>query len=263
MRVDGRRLAALRQDRVDWRYRGFPAVEPPPTVAELGRSGWNILDGTLPTPLVVLHRSALDWNARRIADFCTEHGVALAPHAKTTMSPQLWDLQLARGAWGLTAATPAQVRVLHAFGVPRILLANEVADPAELRWLSRVDDARILCYVDGEAGVDLAHAAAEAPLDVLVEVGYEGGRGGCRTVEQADRVARAVAASPRLRLAGVAAFEGTVRGGRSPEAIARVRRLLDRAGETFDHLSGAGLIEVEPAVLTAGGSGTSTRWPGF
>lgn len=43
--------------------------------------------------------------------------MALAPHAKTHMSPQLVARQLAAGAWGLTAAVPHQVAVLLQFGM--------------------------------------------------------------------------------------------------------------------------------------------------
>jgi D-serine dehydratase len=42
-------------------------------------------------------------------------------------------------------------------------------------------------------------------------MGFEGGRTGCRTVEQGLAVARAVAASPYLELAGVEGFEGIIR----------------------------------------------------
>ena len=43
---------------------------------------------------------------------------------------------------------------------------------------------------------------------VLVELGYAGGRTGCRTVADAEAVARAAAAVPGVEVAGVAGFEG-------------------------------------------------------
>ena len=43
---------------------------------------------------------------------------------------------------------------------------------------------------------------------VLVELGYAGGRTGCRTVADAEAVARAAATVPGVEVAGVAGFEG-------------------------------------------------------
>ena len=84
------------------------------------------------TPLLVLTDSVLDDNVGQMAAWCAEHGVGLAPHGKTTMAPALWDRQLRAGAWGITVATPSQLRVAVDFGMRRIQLANALVDPAAL-----------------------------------------------------------------------------------------------------------------------------------
>ena len=61
-----------------------------------------------------------------MARWCAEAGLSHAPHGKTTMAPQLWDRQLRAGAWAITLANLPQLRVAHAFGVPRVILANEL-----------------------------------------------------------------------------------------------------------------------------------------
>jgi D-serine deaminase-like pyridoxal phosphate-dependent protein len=71
-----------------------------------------------------------------MAHWCAERGILHAPHGKTTMAPQLFSRQLDAGAWGITAATVSQARMFRAFGVQRILLANELVEPAALRWLA-------------------------------------------------------------------------------------------------------------------------------
>ncbi len=80
-------------------------------------------------------RAALDHNIALIADYCATNGISLAPHGKTTMAPDIFALQLAAGAWAMTLATPWQARVAATVGVPRILIGNEVTDPAGIDWL--------------------------------------------------------------------------------------------------------------------------------
>ncbi len=175
------------------------------------------LGSDLIMPLLLLRDSALRHNARAMADWCTSAGVRLAPHGKTTMAPQLFARQLAAGAWGITAATISQAQVYRAFGVDRVLIANELTDRAGIRWLATelTADPEWECYayVDSIAGVGLLDealraAAASRPLPVLVELGFPGGRTGCRSVAEALVVAAAVSQAPTLSLAGVAGFEG-------------------------------------------------------
>jgi D-serine deaminase-like pyridoxal phosphate-dependent protein len=251
-------------ERVGWWDKGlWPRFEDL-SLQELAEMGAPALGDHATTPLALLRRTAVEHNAATMRDYCSAHGVDLAPHGKTTMSPELIDLQLAHGAWGVTAATIRQVAVLRRFGVDRIILANELVDPPGLRWLARElqRDAGLefLCYVDSTAGVNLMTDVLEAAgfagqVDVLLEVGADGGRTGCRTPSEVDIVTDCVVRSPRLRLRGVGAFEG-VFGGRSPQTVARVGRLLERVRAAFSGLLDAGLLPDEcDAILTAGGSG--------
>lgn len=95
-----------------------------------------------------------------------ERGLELAPHGKTTMSPELWH-RLDAGCWGITLATPWQVQVARSAGIDRIILANELADPVAIEWLSAELDAHpafeFACWVDSVAGVALLAADGVAP----------------------------------------------------------------------------------------------------
>ena len=70
----------------------------------------------LATPVLVLLESALSFNVERMARYCTDHGVELAPHVKTTMSPEIARRQLDAGAWAVTVANPAQAAALADVG---------------------------------------------------------------------------------------------------------------------------------------------------
>jgi D-serine dehydratase len=257
----------LLAERVDARHRGFGAVAAGLTVGELGEQGYDVRRGDLPLPLLTLRESALEHNLRLMARWCAERGLSLAPHGKTAMAPQLIRLQLEAGAWGMTAATVQQLAVMRAAGARRVLIANEVAGAAEIAWLARERAAdagfEAYCLVDSVAGVAqldacLAAAAPAPPLGVLVELG--GTRAGCRTDAQAIEVAAAVAASPRLVLAGVEGYEGTLGADREPATLAAVDAFLDRIRALVGALDGRGAFAGVPEILaSAGGSALFDR----
>ena len=65
---------------------------------QVAAQGWRLPD--MPLPLAVLRVDIMRRNAAWMADFARRNGLSLCPHGKTTMAPQLWNLQLAEGAWG-------------------------------------------------------------------------------------------------------------------------------------------------------------------
>jgi D-serine dehydratase len=246
--ADGIRFKGLPLDG-SWRLDDIPGL------------GWNVARGDTATPVATLSMDAVRANAAAMRDWCAAHDVSLAPHAKTTLSPELIEVQHEHEVWGMTAALPRQVELLWQQGMSRVILANELTDAAAIRWLgSRMaDDAalELLLYADTVANVEIlesamAGAAGERPLDVLVELGHKGGRTGARTVAEAITVAEAVIASPRLRLAGIALFEGTLGASRTPDVVARVDAFLTELGSLLAAL--AGRFELDEPIVSAGGS---------
>ena len=214
-------------------------------------------------PALVLHESAIESNLTTMAEYCSTAAVLHAPHAKTSLSPQIVKRHLRHGAWAMTAATPAQVRGLHRLGVGRILLANVLVDDAAIRWvaehlLTRTDpDSDFWCYVDSIAGalaLERGLAGTGQQLDVLLEVGYAGGRTGTRTPDESLRVAEQLASSGHLRLVGVAGYEGLMPtdGHDVPPGI---DAYLAEVRSTVVLLRDRGLLDPDaPPMVTAGGS---------
>jgi D-serine deaminase-like pyridoxal phosphate-dependent protein len=262
-RVDPSAEAMLREV-VDWRWKGFPPTDGELGVEDIRDQKWNVLRGDLLLPAMVLKESALQHNIDTMARFCRQAGVSLAPHGKTTMAPQIVRRQLAAGAWGVCAATVSQARVFRAFGVPRVLIANEVVEPAAIAWIAGEQhshaDAEILCLVDSVEGVSRMTEALQAlrpqrPLPVLLEMGVAGGRAGCRTPRQASEVADAVRRSPFLRLAGVEGFEGIIDGGDVAGALRSVDQYVDEIRAVTESLSAAGSFDgSDEVIVSAGGS---------
>ncbi|WP_449394686.1 amino acid deaminase [Devosia riboflavina] len=216
-------LDALQNTPLDGRTKGIPATAEPFALKDIAGKDWNVLREDLPMPLMLLKRSALDHNASVFGQYLTSHNLSLAPHGKTTMSPQIFAEQLAGGAWGMTAATVNQVQVMHHYGIKRVLLANQLIGKAHLAGIAALIDAdpefEFSCFLDSAAQLDnmlthLRDLAPTRPIKVLLEIGAKGGRTGLRTEAEALALADKLAHSDQnlVRFAGIATFEGVVPG---------------------------------------------------
>ncbi|WP_327369548.1 alanine racemase [Streptomyces sp. NBC_01217] len=259
-----RPVAGLADELVDHRFKALPPDAEGLTVGALAAERRNLYTGGFTTPVLALSAESVEHNLALLETYAERHGLAFAPHGKTSMSPQLFARQLEHGAWGITAAVPHQARVYRAYGIRRIFLANELVDAVALRWLAGELDAdpefRFICYVDSVRGVELMDealraAGASRPVDVVVELGAgEGARTGARTEADCAAVADAVAAARTLRLVGVAGYEGEVPDASGERVREWLRRLVALAAD-FDRAGRfAGAAAGEGIVISAGGS---------
>lgn len=248
---------------LDHSYKSFPLSAAPCLASELPAKGWNLLANDLPFPLAVIRRSALEHNLAWMQAYAQRKGVALAPHGKTSMSPELFRRQLAAGAWGLTFATVYQVAVGVEAGARRIIIANQVVCDADLDGLSmllaRQTDLRVWFLVDSLAQLALiedwaSRRSATLPFDVLLEMGIAGQRTGCRTLEQALRLAPALAASPAVRFGGIECYEGGVARCDSEHDAREVSALVRRVTEVVRACERANLFAGDEVLVSAGGS---------
>src|SRR5579859_791077 len=259
-------LTTLLDEPIDFRFRSFPSSPPVVRIGDVGARKWSLFDGGFFFPVLALRASALEHNVETMAAYCRERGVSIAPHGKTTMAPQIFARQLAAGAWGITAASAQHARTYRAFGVPRILMANELARTDEARWFRAELEADpgfdFLVYADSPASVRTlsdAFAGSRRPARVLLELGTPGGRAGLRTDADAVALATEVAKSPGLELAGVAGFEGILGSDRSQSALDAVDAFCDRLVALTRSLDAAGLRGSSEWIVSAGGSAYPDR----
>lgn len=247
---------------IDHRTKGIPGLAGPFSAAGIADMRWNVLAGDMPLPVAVLKETTLERNAKWIMEFARRSEVSLCPHGKTTMCPQIFQRQLAHGAWGITLSTPHQIHTARDFGIGRILMANQLIDPTLTDYLAAEMDQDpefdFYCLVDSIAGVGLlenrlAQLRATRPVQVLLEVGMMGGRTGCRSHDDAMAVAAAVGRSPHLRLRGVEGFEGilpeAVRD--NPHPVQEFLKLMRAVAVSCDE---AHLFADGEVILSAGGS---------
>ncbi|RYF34823.1 MAG: amino acid deaminase [Comamonadaceae bacterium] len=185
-------------------------------------------------------------------------GIDFAPHGKTTMSPQLFTRQLDAGAWGITFANVTQLAIGVAAGVRRGLIANQVMSAADLHGLHALlashPDMRALFLVDSLAQLEWIERwsrenAAQHAFDVLLEIGYAGGRTGCRSHDEAVALAARLHASPAVRLVGIESYEGTTQID-----AASVAHLMDRVDAVARHCVAHEWFEADEVIVSSGGS---------
>jgi D-serine dehydratase len=244
--------------------KGLPLDDSIRRVGDLAGRDLNLLRGDLPMPVAVLKHSALDNNLRVMQTYIERARVKLAPHAKTTMCPQLFARQLSHGSWGLSVATMTQLKLCHDMGVARLILANQLVGRAEITALARLwataPEREYYVLVDSIAG---AKAISEGfcqspdapPARLLIEVGMAHGRCGVRTLEEGLALARAIRALPRVELHGIEGYEGLMVSDRAEHDAAAVLDYLGTVMRLYETLAVDNLFaDPEQIILSAGGS---------
>ncbi len=250
---------------IDSGFKGFPHHQSGLRRSDIGKQNWNVMRGDLPLPLAVIRRDALMANLGWMQAFAQERGLDMAPHGKTTMSPQLFQRQMDAGAWGITFATVGQARVGIAAGVRNCLIANQVltdADLAAIQQLRRATpDLRVLFLVDSLRQLALieqwfARSAAQQPraFEVLLEIGLDGGRTGCRDHASAQQLAQRLASGDATRLVGIECYEGLWAKGDAAADQALADALMGRVLAIAQECDAAGWFESSEIIISAGGS---------
>ena len=248
---------------LDAACKSFPLAAVPVALEDIASRGWQLLADDLAYPLAVLQRSALQHNLAWMQAYAQRRGVHLAPHGKTTMSPELFRMQLDAGAWGISFATVFQLGVGVGAGVRRAIIANQVLVPADLAGLRMLlqahADLQVWFLVDSLAQLRLieqwaATQPAFPPFDVLLEIGLAGKRTGCRTQAEAIGLAQALHSSRAVRLCGVECYEGNAAVCDNDHDVASVSDLVRRVLALARLCDAQQLFEADRILLSAGGA---------
>jgi D-serine deaminase-like pyridoxal phosphate-dependent protein len=243
---------------IEFKYKGFPIDSYGKTLEQFLATKPNLFNSNFQFPIMVLKESALNNNIAQMMSFCNSVKAELAPHVKTTMSPQLAKMQIAAGASALTVANFWQASIFLKFGFKNLIIANEVLDPmaiAAIAKINKLKQAEIIFYVDSIAGLETIqkHTPIEDEQNLFIEIGTENGRGGVRDLAQVEQIAQQIRADSRLKLRGVTGFEGAVpdgaRGRRGEKKLVKFCQKIVAAAElAYPYKSD------QPFVISAGGS---------
>jgi D-serine deaminase-like pyridoxal phosphate-dependent protein len=209
----------------------------------------------LPTPALILDRAALERNVAAMAGFASDRGIALRPHAKTHKSAEIARRQIAAGAAGICCAKLGEAEALAAEGVGDVHLTSPVVTPAAIARLAALNDRIALSVVvDHPDNARMLSAGVDRALRVFIDVDPGSHRTGVTSPEAAVALARAIAATGNLQLAGVQFYCGS---HQHIQLFAERRAAIDERTEylrgVLAALRSAGF---EIPVVTGGGTGT-------
>ena len=139
-------------------YKGFPLDSYGKSVADFLSNKPNIFNSGFQFPLMVLKQDALTHNIDKMSRFCKSVGAELAPHVKTTMAPQIAQLQIDAGAFAVTVASLWQAEIFREFDFKRIIIANEVLDQYAIKKIAELNKSKkveIIFYVDNLEGLEI------------------------------------------------------------------------------------------------------------
>lgn len=243
---------------LDATIKGVPTGLGPLRLGDVGSRRLNLLAGDIPLPAAVIRRDVMLANSAWMMAFLGLNDLAIAPHGKTTMAPQLFALQMAKGAWAITVATSQQLMVASSFGIPRVIYANQPTGRAVIdacfAAMSQPSGMDLMVLADSVACVEALAAGSQragqlGSLGVLVEMGRAGARTGARTAAEGLAIARAVSSAPGLVLRGFECFEGVL------GSTAEVDALLADVLVVAEAACAENLIDHDQTVvLSAGGT---------
>jgi len=235
--------------------KGIGMLDSDLALRDIPKLGWNLLKEDLSLPAAVISAEKLDHNLKWMQAFASAYGTKLAPHGKTTMAPRLFQRQIDAGAWGITLATAHQTRVAYEHGIRCVLMANQLVGKQNMATIARtLEDAdfEFYCLIDSAENANQVGTFFHERglrLNVLLELGVEGGRTGVRNREQLDAVLEALSHWPKtLVLGGLEIYEGVLNDERA------IRSYLHHALDTSCELVRAGRFQREPVVLSGAGS---------
>ena len=213
---------------------------------------------TIETPALVVDLDPFERNLELMANAVRGSGLALRPHAKSHKCPDIARQQVAHGAIGICCQKVDEAVAFVEAGIRDVLVSNEIVVPAKLARLAKLARVATIGVLADDLGVVAAISAAATGegvvLDVLVEIDVGAHRCGVLPGAAAVELARAIAASPGLRLRGLHAYQGAAQHLRTPaERRAAIGTAAALARDTRDAIVAAGL-----PCPTVTGAGTGT-----
>tara|TARA_R110000868_G_scaffold125077_2_gene330577 strand:+ start:3539 stop:4681 length:1143 start_codon:yes stop_codon:yes gene_type:complete len=220
--------------------------------------GMNEAD--IQTPCLVVDLDALERNVVKMGNYAKMMGVRHRVHGKMHKSVDIALLQEKLGAsCGVCCQKVSEAEVFARGGIKDVLVSNQVRDPAKIDRLARLPKlgARTIVCVDDIANVAELAAAVnkhDTQIECLIEIDCGAGRCGVAEGQPVVDIAKAIAATPGLKFAGIQAYQGAMQHMVSySERKEKIDIAIGMVARTIDMLKAEGL---ECDIVGGGGTGS-------
>ncbi|UCD95064.1 MAG: alanine racemase [Candidatus Zixiibacteriota bacterium] len=178
------------------------------------------------TPVILIEKSILEKNIRRMQQLADGNGVKLRVHIKSHKVPALARMQLRAGATGIAVAKLGEAEVMADAGIKDIQIANIIVGPEKIKRLVRLHGrCRLTLAVDSIANakeVSDAFSRARKSIDVLIKINTGLNRCGLDSIEDVGKLAGAIRTLRGIRLRGLMTHAGHAYAAHNKSEIRRI-----------------------------------------
>ncbi len=212
------------------------------------------------TPCLVVDLDILEKNIRTMGQYAKEMGVRHRVHGKMHKSVDIALLQEALGdSCGVCCQKVSEAEVFVRGGIKDVLVSNQVRDPIKIERMAKLPNlgARTICCVDDIDNVAELSAAVQKQgtiLECLVEIDCGAGRCGVEPGQAVVDIAKAIAAAPGLKFAGIQAYQGAMQHMQNyTDRQEKVGIAIEMVAHSIEMLRAEGL---ECDIVGGGGTGS-------
>lgn len=180
----------------------------------------------LDTPSLLIDKTILIENIRRMQAYAEHWHVNLRPHTKTHKAPAIAKLQVAYGATGIAVAKVQEALVMAAHGLNNILIANQVIGVQKLEALADCE-TDIMFGIDSVEGIRQAEtvfARKGKQANVLLEIEVGEQRTGLNHESELFVLLEELSDNPHVQLVGMYGHDGNTYSARDREHCAQIAR---------------------------------------
>lgn len=212
----------------------------------------------LPTPALILNKSALEANIVKMSDHLSSFNKGFRPHAKTHKCPLISRMQIEAGAVGVCAAKVSEAVALCHGGVKNILITSPISTITKAEILNSLllEDHEIRIVVDSLQGFDVLAKgiSAESRIGLVLDLDLSMGRTGVRDEDLLLTLVERIETDDRFYLYGAQHYAGHLMhladyAKRRAKSLSSWQRLEDKFLLFERH-------GVDLGIVTGGGTGT-------
>ena len=218
---------------------------------------YNLSKEEISLPCATIKMSAIANNIAWMQEFANQANVLLCPHIKTSLTPTIINQQVGAGAWGLTVATIQQAFIAKNCGAKYIILANQLVGKSNFELaLKLIEDSQCQLFVCVDSVINAKELnsffqSKKQTLNILVEIGINGGRCGVRSENDIDTLFSFILDCSNLSLQGIEFYEGVIHGQNEIDEIRKFLKFISCLAERYLKTQS---FDTDQPIITGAGS---------